>query len=289
MAARVELAGTEVGGDDLDVLVQVALRLDARLLEREAREAVRARTVGGGGHLAVHPRHRLPAVGELRRVVAHEEDVALLLRRAEHRDDADVRASALLDVAERRGDRRHVAHVADVLLLAGHRVHDHRALQPDLELGGRALRQVLLPEALAVVDHPGPRLGVVRLVADDQIHRFAFLAEIDARRSILRRYRHRERSSRHRYDLLHVHSNRHHASSFWVSLHGVHRCTGCGDRSRSLPPAKDSGRRRSLSPYGNGLFPICKIIHFNVTISSIYIRSRCTLRRLTDFDSPKRR
>ncbi len=38
---RIELAGAEIRGDDLDVLVEVGLRLDARLLERQPRKAIR--------------------------------------------------------------------------------------------------------------------------------------------------------------------------------------------------------------------------------------------------------
>ncbi|MCY4220336.1 MAG: hypothetical protein OXD35_01625 [Thiotrichales bacterium] len=211
---RVELAGPEVRGDDLDILVEVTLRLDTSLLEGETREAVSARTMRRGGDFTVHPLDRLSAVGELRRIVAHEEDIALLLRCAEHRDDPDVRATAFLDVAERGRDRRHVTHVSNVLLFSGHRVHDHRPLQADFEGGGRTVGQVVLPETLSVVHDPGPGFGVVRLVADDQIHRLAFLAEVDAGGRALRHHR-RCKHGPHCYRcraLLHACSIRHRVS-----------------------------------------------------------------------------
>jgi len=61
------------------------------------------------------------------------------------------------------------------LLLAGHRVNDDGALQSDLKLYGRARGQVFLPQLLAVDDDAGPGLGVIRLIADDQLYRLALL------------------------------------------------------------------------------------------------------------------
>src|SRR6516165_1839903 len=74
-----------------------------------------------------------------------------------------------------------------MLLLAGHRVNDDGALQSDLKLFGRARRQVFLPQLLAVDDDAGPRLGVIGLIADDQLYRLALLAELDCRVSRARR------------------------------------------------------------------------------------------------------
>ena len=132
-----------------------------------------------GGVLAGHPLHRLLAALELRRIVANEENVALLLRRAERRHNADIRAATIRQIAEGGYDPRHVADVADMLLLAGHRVNDDGALQSDLKLYGRARRQVFLPQLLAVDDDAGPGLGVIGLIADDQLYRLALLADKD--------------------------------------------------------------------------------------------------------------
>src|SRR6516162_7649515 len=77
--------------------------------------------------------------------------------------------------------------LADMLLLAGHRVNDDGALQSDLKLYGRARRQVFLPQLLAVDDDAGPGLGVIGLIADDQLYRLALLAELDCRVSPDRR------------------------------------------------------------------------------------------------------
>ncbi len=134
-----------------------------------------------GSVLAGHPLHGLLAALELRRFVANEENVALLLRRAQRRHDADIRPAAIWQVAEGGDDRRHVANVADVLLLAGHRVDDDGTLQPDLKFHGRARRQVFLPKLLAVDDDAGPGLGVVGLIADDEMDGLALLAELDSR------------------------------------------------------------------------------------------------------------
>src|SRR6266436_113881 len=102
---------------------------------RCSRETV---AVPRGGVRAGHPLHRLLAALELRRIVANEENVALLLRRAERRLNADIRAATIRQIAEGGDDPRHVADVADMLLLAGHRVNDDGALQSDLKLYGRA-------------------------------------------------------------------------------------------------------------------------------------------------------
>ena len=72
--------------------------------------------------------------------------------------------------------------VADVLLAREQVVDDDRALQADLEIDRRALRQVFLVELLAAHDHARPRLGVVGLVADHELDRLADLAEVDVGR-----------------------------------------------------------------------------------------------------------
>ena len=64
-----------------------------------------------------------------------------------------------------------------MLLARQHRVHDDRALQTDLEFDRGSLGQVPFPELLAAHYDTGPRLGVVGLVSDHQLHRFAELAE----------------------------------------------------------------------------------------------------------------
>src|SRR6266511_2235552 len=74
-----------------------------------------------------------------------------------------------------------------MLLFTGHRVDYDGALQSDLKLHGRARRQVFLPKLLAVDDDAGPGLGVVGLIADDEMDRLALLAELDGRVSRVRR------------------------------------------------------------------------------------------------------
>ena len=146
---RIELAGAEVGGDHLDVLVQVLLRLDLEFLEGRLCEAVGAASFRHGDGLAVEPADRVLVVLELRRVVAHEEGVALVPRQPEHADQPDIG-----DLGLRGGDNPgHVAVVADVLLAGEHVVDDDRALQADLELDVRALRQILFVELLAAHHH----------------------------------------------------------------------------------------------------------------------------------------
>ena len=120
----IELARLEVGGHDLDVLVQVLVRRDPGLFEDHPKEAVCAGAVRRSGHFAVEPLHGRFGIGELRRVVAHENDIALLLRRAQHRNHANVGNFGLGG----RNDCRHVAHVADLLLVGEQLADDDRAL-----------------------------------------------------------------------------------------------------------------------------------------------------------------
>ena len=63
------------------------------------------------------------------RVLADEEHRALVAGQAEGADDPQVALRALA----RADDRRHVAHVADLLLAGEHLADDHRALEADLE------------------------------------------------------------------------------------------------------------------------------------------------------------
>ena len=172
---RVNLAGAEVAGHHLDVLVQVILRRHALLLEHGLGKTVRTGALGGGDLLAIEPLHRRLWRGEGRRILAHQKDVAHVLAHADGGHQADVRDFGLGG----RDDGRHVAHVADVLLAGQHVVDDDRALQADLKLDGRTLGQIFFVELLAAHHHAGPGLGVVRLIADHQLDRLAGLAVVD--------------------------------------------------------------------------------------------------------------
>ena len=66
----------------------------------------------------------------------------------------------------------------DVRITAGeHPADDDRALQTYLELHGRALRQILLPQLRLFEDESRPSLGVVRLIAHHEVHGLPGLAE----------------------------------------------------------------------------------------------------------------
>ena len=172
---RIELAGSEAARDDLDVLVQDRRRRDAFLLEGLLSEAVGAAAQRHRDTLAVQPLDAFLGVLELWGIGSREEHVALVGADAQRRDDADI-GDLLLG---RRHDARHVAHVPDVLLACEHRVHDHGPLESNRELDGRSLRQVLLVQLLATHHDAGPRLRVVRLIADDQVHRRSRLSELE--------------------------------------------------------------------------------------------------------------
>ena len=139
------------------------------------REAIGAASFRHRNRFAVQPFDRLLCVLELRRVLAHQERIALVEGEAEIRHEADVG-----DVLLRgRDNRRHVAHVADVLLAGEQVVHDDRALQANLEFDLGPFRQIFLVELLAAHDDAGPGLRVVRLIADDELDRCSRLAIID--------------------------------------------------------------------------------------------------------------
>ena len=99
--------------------------------------------------LAVHPFHSFHTVRELRRIVLYEEHVALLSGCTQYRDHADINCVLL----GRGYDRRHISHVAQVVLLAEHLAHDDRTLKADLELDVGTGWQILLPQLLAIDHH----------------------------------------------------------------------------------------------------------------------------------------
>jgi hypothetical protein len=103
-------------------------------------------------NLVVHPLHNVLAGVEFRRIVADEEDIALLLGQAEHGDESDVPHLGAVG----RDERRHVAHVADLLFIREHLADDHGPLETDLEFNFRSFGQMLLPEFQSVDDHAGP-------------------------------------------------------------------------------------------------------------------------------------
>ena len=137
----VEPPGLEVGGLHLDVLVQVLLGLDAELAHRLLAAPVGAAALRDCDALAVPPLHGFFRTLEVGRLVPRQEHAALVVGEAEHGDHAQFAHALLAD----GDDGRHVAHVADVVLVGEHRVADDRALQADLPLDARARRQVLLP------------------------------------------------------------------------------------------------------------------------------------------------
>ena len=98
-------------------------------LEYGLRETVGAASLRHRDRLAVEPLERFLGRFELRRIGAHEEDIALVVAEAEHRNDADV---ANIGMAGGH-DGRHVADVTDIDLAGEHAVDDDRALQADLE------------------------------------------------------------------------------------------------------------------------------------------------------------
>ena len=164
----VDLALAQVGGDHLDGLIQDRGGLDLGALDHQAEEAMRAAPLRRGDGLAVEPLDRLLRRFESRRVGTHHDHVAALAgREAGVRHQVDRRHASF-----GRGDhRRHVAEVADLLLVGEHVVDDDRALQRVLELDLAARRQVLLPQLQRADHHRRVGDRVVRLVADHQLDR----------------------------------------------------------------------------------------------------------------------
>ena len=144
----------------------------------------------GHGHVSLPSSHLIASLPSLNCGASLRTRKMLHWSLAEVPSVATMRISAPIRLG-RRDDRRHVADIADVLLAGQHRVDDDGALQADLELDVRALRQVLLLELLAAHDDAGPRLGVVGLIADDELDRLARFAELDGC------VRHRHHQGRH--------------------------------------------------------------------------------------------
>src|SRR5262245_34981664 len=154
--------GLEVRSLYLDVLVQVLRRFDVELAHRLLAAAVGAATLRHRDALVAPPLHRLFGRLEVGRLVARQEDAALVVGEAQYGHHAQLAHVALAD----RHDGGHVAHVADVVFVGEHGVADDGALQTDLPRDRGALGQVLLPWLHFLLDHSRPSLGVVRLVAD---------------------------------------------------------------------------------------------------------------------------
>ena len=97
---------------------------------------------------AVHPLHRFHAVGELWRIVLYQKYVALLAGCSQNRNHADID----LILLGSRHDRRHIAHIPEVVFLPQHFANDNGPLKTDLKLDVGTGRQILFPQLLAV-DH----------------------------------------------------------------------------------------------------------------------------------------
>ena len=87
-----------------------------------------------------------------RRIGANQEDVALVVAKAEHRNDADIADVRMAG----RDDAGHVADVTDVDFPGEHAVDNDCALETDLETDVRSLRQVFLVELFVAHDHARP-------------------------------------------------------------------------------------------------------------------------------------
>ena len=164
----VDLAGTQIRGNDLDRLIEDRRRFDLGGLDDQPEKAMRAAALRRRQRLAVEPSDRLLRRTELRRIGAHHDHVAALARRKAGIGHQVDRSDAALG---RRDDRRHVSQVADLLLVREHLVDDDRALQRVLKLDFAARRKVLFPQLQCPDHHRRVRDGVVGLIAHDQLDR----------------------------------------------------------------------------------------------------------------------